>query len=80
MATTNPTITGNWSLIVQEGDEFLLTLPLASQSVHVAIGAADDSDSDSDPEAPPTARRYARDPARGGDFRECGSRSRGWVR
>lgn len=54
MATTNPTVTGSWSLIVQEGDEFLLTLPLASQSVHVAIGAADDSDSDSDPEAPPT--------------------------
>ena len=54
MATTNPTITGSWSLIVQEGDEFLLTLPLASQSVHVAIGAADDSDSDPEPEAPPT--------------------------
>ena len=54
MATSNPIITGNWSLIVQEGDEFLLTLPLSSQSVHVAIGAADDSDSDSDPEAPPT--------------------------
>ena len=52
MATTNPTITGSWSLIVQEGDEFLLTLPLASQSVHVAIGGADDSDSDSDPEPP----------------------------
>ena len=55
MATSDPTITGNWSLIVQEGDEFLLTLPLVSQVVHVAIGAADDSDSDSDPEAPPAS-------------------------
>ena len=43
LATSNPIITGNWSLIVQEGDEFLLTLPLASQAVHVAIGAADEA-------------------------------------
>ena len=49
MATSNPTITGNWTLIVPEGDEFLLTLPLASQAAHVAIG---DSTS-SDPEPPP---------------------------
>lgn len=41
-------------MIVAAGDEFLLTLPIASQSVHVAIGAADDSDSDPEPEAPPT--------------------------
>lgn len=52
MATTNPTITGAWSQIVDEGDEFLLTLPIASQTVYVAIGGADDSDSDSDPETP----------------------------
>ena len=51
MATTNPLIHGpNWSLIVQEGDEFLLTLPQASQTVYLAIGTADDSDSD--PQAP----------------------------
>ena len=38
LATTNPTITGAWSQIVAAGDEFLLTLPLAGQSIHVAIG------------------------------------------
>ena len=54
LATSNPIITGDWSLIVQEGDEFLLTLPVASQTLYVAIGGADDSDSDSDPEPPPT--------------------------
>ena len=48
MATTNPTISGAWTLIVAEGDEFLLTLPQASQILYVAIG---DSTS-SDPEAP----------------------------
>ena len=42
MATTNPTVTGAW------------TLPVASQTLYVAVGAVDDSDSDSDPEAPPT--------------------------
>lgn len=52
MATTNPTVTGAWSQIVAEGDEFLLTLPIASQTVYVAIGGADDSDSDSEAEAP----------------------------
>ena len=52
MATTNPTVTGAWTLIVNEGDEFLLTLPVASQTIHVAIGGADDSDSDSDAESP----------------------------
>lgn len=52
MATTNPTVTGAWTLIVNEGDEFLLTLPVASQTIYVAIGGADDSDSDSDAEAP----------------------------
>ena len=52
MATTNPTVTGAWTLIVNEGDEFLLTLPVASQTSYVAIGGADDSDSDSDAEAP----------------------------
>lgn len=52
MATTNPTVTGAWSQIVAEGDEFLLTLPIASQTVYVAIGGADDSDSDSDAETP----------------------------
>lgn len=52
MATTNPTVTGAWTLLVNEGDEFLLTLPVASQTIHVAIGGADDSDSDSDAEAP----------------------------
>ena len=52
MATANPVITGAWSLIVAAGDEFLLSLPVASQSVHVAIGEVDDSDSD--PEPPPT--------------------------
>ena len=52
LATTNPVITGAWSLIVAAGDEFLLSLPVASQSVHVAIGEVDDSDSD--PEPPPT--------------------------
>ena len=54
--TTNPTLSGAaWQLIVAADDEFLLTLPLASQTVFVAIGGADDSDSDSDPEPPPTA-------------------------
>ena len=48
MATTNPTVTGAWTLIVNDGDEFLLTLPVASQTVFVAIG---DSTS-SDPEPP----------------------------
>lgn len=52
MATTNPTVTGAWTLIVNEGDEFLLTLPVASQTIFVAIGGADDSDSDSDAESP----------------------------
>ena len=52
MATTNPTITGAWSQIVAEGDEFLLTLPQSSAVVHVAIGGEDDSDSDSDAESP----------------------------
>ena len=52
MATTNPIVTGAWTLIVNEGDEFLLTLPVASQTIHVAIGGADGSDSDSDAEAP----------------------------
>ena len=53
MATANPTLSGAaWQLIVADGDEFLLTLPDASQTVFVAIGAADDSDSDSDPQAP----------------------------
>jgi len=52
MATTNPTVTGAWTLIVPEGDEFLLTLPVASQTLLVAIGAADNSDSDSDPQPP----------------------------
>lgn len=55
LATTNPTITGAWSQIVAEGDEFLLSFPLASQTIMVAIGGADDSDSDSDPEPPHTA-------------------------
>ena len=53
MATTNPTITGAWTLIVAAGDEFLLTLPVASQTVYVAVGSEDDSDSD--PQSPPTA-------------------------
>ena len=52
MATTNPTVTGAWTLLVAAGDEFLLTLPVASQTIYVAIGGADDSDSDSDPETP----------------------------
>ena len=55
MATSNPAVTGAWTLLVNEGDEFLLTLPVASQTVFVAIGGADDSDSDSDPQSPPTA-------------------------
>ena len=38
MATTNPTVTGAWTLLVDEGDEFLLTLPVASQTIYVAIG------------------------------------------
>ena len=50
LATTNPVITGAWTLIVAAGDEFLLTLPVASQTIFVAIGGADDSDSD--PQAP----------------------------
>ena len=50
MATANPVITGAWSLIVAAGDEFLLTLPQASQTLYVAVG---DSTS-SDPEAPAT--------------------------
>lgn len=50
MSTTNPIITGAWSLLVDEGDEFLLSLPLASQVVFVAIGDT----TSSDPEPPPT--------------------------
>ena len=47
--TTNPALAGaDWTLIVNEGDEFFLTLPQASQTVHVAIG----SSTESDPEAP----------------------------
>lgn len=53
MSTQNPTITGAWSQIVAEGDEFLLSFPLASQTIMVAIGGSDDSDSDSDPQPPP---------------------------
>lgn len=52
MATTNPTVTGAWTLIVADGDDFVMTLPQPSQIVYVAIGGADDSDSDSDAEAP----------------------------
>lgn len=52
MATTNPVISGGWNLIVNDGDEFLLTLPQASQTVFVAIGSADGSDTDSDADAP----------------------------
>ena len=53
MATTNPPLSGpNWQLIVAAGDEFLLSLPQASQTVYIAVGEADDSDSDSDPQAP----------------------------
>ena len=52
MATTNPTVTGDWSQIVAEGDEFFLSFPLASQTIMVAIGGSDDSDSDSEAEAP----------------------------
>ena len=52
VATTNPTLTGPyWTLIVNEGDEFLLTLPQPCQTVYVATGSNDDSDSDSDPQA-----------------------------
>ena len=50
MATTNPTVTGAWTLIVAAGDEFLLTQPVASQTLYVAVGSEDDSDSD--PQAP----------------------------
>ena len=49
MSTQNPTVTGAWSQIVAEGDEFLLTLPNASQTVYVAIGDT----TSSDPEPPP---------------------------
>ncbi|HPB76570.1 MAG TPA: hypothetical protein PLY96_15145 [Chromatiaceae bacterium] len=52
MATTNPTITGGWNLIVPAGDEFLLTLPQAAQTVFVATGSDDDSDTDTDPQPP----------------------------
>ena len=53
MATTNPTLSGpNWQLIVAAGDEFLLSLPQASQTVYIAVGEADDSDPDSDPQPP----------------------------
>ncbi len=51
MATSNPTITGAWTLIVNEGDEFFLSFPLSSQIIHVATGA---TDSEGDPEPPPT--------------------------
>ena len=54
MATTNPNVTGAWTMLVAAGDEFMMTLPVASQTIFVAIGGADDSDSDSDPEPPPT--------------------------
>ena len=52
MATANPALTGDWTLIVNAGDEFLLTLPQACQIVYVAIGSNDDSDSDSEAQAP----------------------------
>lgn len=44
MATTNPTISGGWNLIVNAGEEFLLTLPQPAQTVFVAT-----SDDDSEP-------------------------------
>lgn len=50
--TTNPTLTGGWTLIVPAGDEFLLTLPAPCQTVFVAIGTDDGSDTDTDPEPP----------------------------
>ena len=49
MATTNPTITGAWTLIVAAGDEFFLSFPLSSQIIHVATGA---TDSEGEPEPP----------------------------
>ena len=49
MATSNPTITGAWTLIVNEGDEFFLSFPLSSQIIHVATGA---TDSEGEPEPP----------------------------
>ena len=53
LATSNLTLSGaGWQLIVADGDEFLLTLPVASQTVYVATGSADGSDSDSEAEPP----------------------------
>lgn len=37
MATSNPQISGGWNLIVSEGDDFLLTLPMPAQTVFVAV-------------------------------------------
>jgi len=50
--TTNPTVTGAWTLLVNAGDEFLLTLPQVSQILYVAIGgghsSSDESSSETD--------------------------------
>ena len=39
MPTTNPVLSGpSWQLIVNEGDEFFLSLPETSQTVYVSTG------------------------------------------
>jgi len=39
MPTSNPAITcPGWTYLVADGDEFLLTLPQACQTIYVAIG------------------------------------------
>jgi len=40
MATTNPTLNGNWSKLVDAGYEFLLTLPFSTR-VDVEIATKD---------------------------------------
>ena len=50
MATTNPTLNGSWTKIVNAGDEFLLTLPFATRtSIEVAT---------KDSEAAPTVQGH----------------------
>ncbi len=44
MATTNPSVTASWAKIVDDGDEFLLTLPWATNtSIEVATKDTDEA-------------------------------------
>jgi hypothetical protein len=63
MATTNPTLTAAWGLLVTAGDEFLLTAPTAAGQIEVAV---------SDTEVSPTVAGH---PLTGGAVRESINRA-----